>query len=352
MTEPNTPSPDEPKRVAPPTLAIRLMRPGIGRLAVITVAIFVAMAALSPEHFLSLDNASSMAFQFPEFAILSLAMMLAMLTGGIDLSIIGIANLSAITAALIMTTLAGPEATGFAAIGPVLLAIVVALAIGFAAGVFNGIVVAYFGLPAILGTLGTGLMFTGLGLAITGGSAVIGLPPAFAVIGNTSLLGLPVPLIFFLVLSIGVWFLLEHTAYGIKVQMLGTNPLATRFAGINDVAVTVQTFVYSGVFAATAGLIIASRSNSAKADYGSSYLLLTILICVLGGVDPYGGFGKVSGLVLAVLSLQFLSSGFNMLQASNFFTQFLWGGLLLLVMAANTIRFRPTPARPAAKSRE
>lgn len=350
MTDSPTPAPKAEPSSARSDWFARLARPGISRLAVITVAIFIAMATLSPQHFLSLDNASSMAFQFPEFAILSLAMMLAMLTGGIDLSIIGIANLSAITAALIMTTLAGPEATGLAGIGPMALAIAVALAIGLVAGVFNGIVVAYFGLPAILATLGTGLIFTGLGLAITGGSAVIGLPPAFAVIGNAAVLGIPVPLILFALLAVGVWFLLEHTAYGIKVQMLGTNPLATRFAGINDVAVTVQTFVYSGVFAATAGLIIASRSNSAKADYGSSYLLLTILICVLGGVDPYGGFGKVSGLILAVLSLQFLSSGFNMLQTSNFFTQFLWGGLLLLVMAANTIQFRQS--RPSAKSKQ
>ena len=78
------------------------------------------------------------------------------------------------------------------------------------------------------------------------------------------------------------------------------------------------------------------RANSAKADYGSSYLLLSILIAVLGGTDPYGGFGKVSGLVLAVLSLQFLSSGLNMLQISNFAVEMTWGALLLIVMVINT----------------
>lgn len=327
-----------------------LLRPGIGRLAVMAVIIFVAMAALSPENFLSLDNISSMAFQFPEFAILSLAMMLAMLTGGIDLSVVGISNLSAITAALILSSLAGADATGFQAGGVVALAIIASLAVGGVAGIFNGILVAYFGLPAILATLGTGLIFTGLGFAITGGSAVIGFPSAFAVIGNSEVYGVPMPLIIFIVLAAMVWFLLERTAFGIKVQMLGTNPLATHFAGINDASLTIRTFLFSGLLAASAGLIIMSRANSAKADYAQSYLLLTILICVLGGVNPYGGFGKVSGLILAVLSLQFLSSGFNMLQISNFATQFIWGSLLLLVMAANTIEFNRRPARSSSKS--
>ena len=350
MTDINTtPASRTETRLATSGWLAQLLKPGIGRLAVMTAVIFVAMAALSPEHFLTVENASSMAFQFPEFAILSLAMMLAMLTGGIDLSIIGIANISAIAAALILSNLAGASATGFEAIAVMGLAIIVSLLVGLAAGVFNGIVIAYFGLPAILATLGSGLIFTGLGFAITGGSAVVGFPDVFSVIGNADVVGIPVPLIIFIALALAVWFLLERTAFGIKVQMLGTNPLATRFAGIDDIGVTIRTFTYSGLLAATAGLIIMSRANSSKADYGSSYLLLSILICVLGGINPYGGFGKVSGLILAVLSLQFLSSGFNMLQVSNFFTEFLWGSLLLLVMAVNTIQFRRRSARSPSK---
>lgn len=328
----------------------RLLRPGTGRLAIMTVVIFAIMAALSPQNFLTLDNASSMAFQFPEFAILSLAMMLAMLIGGIDLSVVGISNLSAITAALILSGLAGANGMGIETGGVMALAIVASISVGGVAGLLNGIVIAYFGLPPILATLGSGLVFAGLGVAITGGSAVVGLPAAFAVIGNSDIYGVPVPLLIFGVLAAAVWFLLERTGFGLKVQMLGTNPLAARFAGIDDAGITIKTFVFSGVLSASAGLIIMSRANSAKADYGSSYLLLSILICVLGGINPYGGFGKVSGLILAVLSLQFLSSGFNMLQISNFATQFIWGSLLLVVMAVNTIQLRHRPARSHSNS--
>ena len=321
---------------------VSLLSSEIGRLAVLTVVIFVTLAALDPSRFLTLSNFSSMAFQFPEFAILSLAMMLAMMTGGIDLSVVGLANLSAVAAALILSRVAGADATGMAAGSTIGLAIAAALVVGAIGGLINGIAIGFFGLPAILATLGSGLIFTGLAVAITGGSAVLGFPAAFAFLGNGDVVGIPVPLIVFAFIAGIVWLVLERTALGLKIQMLGTNALAARFIGIDDFGVTVRTYVLSGLFASSAGLVIMSRANSAKADYGTSYLLLSILICVLGGINPYGGFGKVVGLVLAVLSLQFLSSGLNMLQVSNFAKDLIWGGLLLVVMVANAIHARRT----------
>ncbi|MFC3205904.1 ABC transporter permease [Aquamicrobium soli] len=317
-----------------------LLSSEIGQLSVLTVIIFGVMAALDPSRFLTMGNFSSMAFQFPEFAILSLAMMLSMMTGGIDLSVVGVSNLAAVIAALLLSTLAGPQAVGLVGGGTIALAIAAALLVGTVCGLLNGIVIGIFGLPPILATLGSGLIFTGLAVAITGGSAVLGFPAAFAFLGNGAIVGVPMPLIVFIVVAVIVWLVLERTALGLRIQMLGTNPLAARFAGIDDLAVTVRTYLLSGIFSASAGLVIMSRANSAKADYGSSYLLLSILICVLGGINPYGGFGRVAGLVLAVLSLQFLSSGLNMLQVSNFAKELIWGGLLLAVMVANGIQFR------------
>ena len=95
-------------------------------------------------------------------------------------------------------------------------------------------------------------------------------------------------------------------------------------------------YVIAGVLSASAGVVMMRRANSAKADYGSSYLLLAVLIAVLGGVNPYGGYGRVMGVVLAVLSMQFLSSGLNMLQVSNFARELIWGALLIFVMVVNT----------------
>ncbi len=303
-----------------------------GRLAVITVAVFVLMAALSPDRFLSLQNLTSMAFQFPEFAILALAMTLTMLTGGIDLSVVGIANMTGIIAALVMVQMGGIGA------GPwvVVLALGLSLLAGMLAGLLNGLAVATFGLPPILATLGTGLVFTGAAIALTGGSAVMGLPPAMAWIGNDTLIGIPVPLILFALLAAGLSFVLTRTAFGVQVRMYGANPLAARFAALDVGSMLIRVYAASGALAAIAGWVVMSRANSAKADYGTSYLLLAVLIAVLGGVNPYGGYGRVIGVVLAVLSMQFLSSGLNMIGVSNFARELIWGSLLIFVMIVNT----------------
>jgi simple sugar transport system permease protein len=289
-----------------------------------------------PDRFLSPANLTSMAFQFPEFAILALAVAIAMLTGGIDLSVVGAANLSAVVAALFMSHFAG-EGTGT---GLLLAAIVLALSVGMLAGLFNGILVANFGLPPILATLGTGLIYTGLAIAMTGGSAVMGMPPAVAWVGNGTLMGVPVPLVIFAILAAAVGWALKYTALGLKTRMYGANPLAARYAAMDTARVLIKVYVLCGMLSAIAGLIVMSRANSAKADYGSSYLLLAVLIAVLGGVNPYGGYGRIIGVVLAVLSMQFLSSGLNLLHVTTFAREMIWGILLIAVMLINLVSFR------------
>jgi len=306
------------------------------RLAIIAVVVFALMGILSPERFLPEQNLTSMAFQFPEFAILALAITLVMMTGGIDLSVVGIANLSAVVAALILTEFAGPDLPLQASLLWLGFALGASLLIGAMAGLLNGTLVAFLGLPPILATLGSGLVFTGFAIALTGGSAVMGFPEVVAWIGNGQVLGLPTPLLIFIMLAVALHFLMTRTAFGIRISMFGTNPLAALYAAVDVKGMLLKVYMLSGLFASVAGMVIMSRANSAKADYGSSYLLLSVLIAVLGGVNPYGGYGRVVGVVLAVLSMQFLSSGLNMLQVSNFARELIWGALLLFVMTTNT----------------
>jgi len=319
------------------------------RLAIIAAVIFALMAGLSPERFLSAQNLTSMAFQFPEFAILALAMTITMMTGGIDLSVVAVSNLSAVVAATILASVAGPEVAGAQAALWLGFAVLAALVVGATAGLFNGILVSRLGLPPILATLGSGLVYTGLAVAMTGGSAVMGFPDIVAVIGNSTLLFVPVPLILFALLAFALHVLLTRTGFGLRVTMYGANPMAALFAAIDIDRILLRVYVIAGIFSSAAGLVIMSRANSAKADYGSSYLLLAVLIAVLGGVNPYGGYGRVIGVVLAVLSMQFLSSGLNMLQVSNFARELIWGALLLFVMVINVTNWaglrvpRPRP---------
>ena len=306
------------------------------RLAIIAIFIFALMSFLAPERFLSSKNLVSMAFQFPEFAILALAMTITMMTGGIDLSVVGIANFTAVIAATILTRYASPDMNLQDSIVWFGLAIFASLLLGAFSGYLNGLLVAFLGLPPILATLGSGLVFTGFAVALTGGSAVMGFPQVVAWLGNEQIFGIPVPLIIFACAAIALNVLLTKTNFGLKITMYGANPLAALFAAVDINRIIIRVYVISGMLASIGGLVIMSRANSAKADYGSSYLLLAVLIAVLGGVNPYGGYGKIIGVVLAVLSMQFLSSGLNMLQVSNFARELIWGALLIVVMIINT----------------
>jgi simple sugar transport system permease protein len=118
--------------------------------------------------------------------------------------------------------------------------------------------------------------------------------------------------------------------------MMGSNPVASKFSGLNNTGITNRVFMYSGIMAAIGGLIMLANYNSAKPDYGSAYTLQCILIVVLGGVNPNGGFGKIGGVTVAILILQVLSSGLNLFQnISNFYRPLIWGTVLLLVLSLN-----------------
>jgi simple sugar transport system permease protein len=309
-------------------------------LAALTVVVFVTMSLLNPGKFLSAANLESMAFQFPELALLSFAMLLAMLSGGIDLSVVAIANLCGILAAMILTgELAGGEAPG-GMVASLVLAIGVAIACGACCGSLNGLLISRLEVSPILATLGTMQLFAGAGLVLTRGRAVHGFPESFLALGNGTLWGVPVPFLIFAAAAVLIWLLSSRTALGIHMRLLGTNPTAALFSGIRVNQVLFRTYLITGVLAAVTGLLMIARTNSAKADYGSSYLLQAILVAVLGGVNPAGGFGHVRGVCVAVLALQFLSSGFGMLHFSNFAKDFIWGVFLLLFMMMNQISNR------------
>ena len=307
------------------------------RLLVVLAVITLAMALANPDTFLSLRNVTSMCFQFPELGIFALAIMISLITGGIDLSVISIANLAGILAALILTQAITDQAPVQLIALWTAIAVLAAIISGMVCGIFNGWLIARVRITPILATLGTMQLFAGLCYIVTKGPAIYGYPRAFLFIGNGTLGSIPIPLLVFAAVAVATGVLLNRTVLGVSLSLLGTNETAARFSGINVNRVLLKTYMISGLLAGTAGALMIARTNSAKADYGSSYLLQAVLVAVLGGVDPKGGFGTVTGLCLSLLSLQFLSSGFSMLRFSNFAKEFAWGALLLLVMVTNYV---------------
>jgi len=266
--------------------------------------------------------------------------MVTMLTGGINLSIIASANLTGIVVAMILTGLVTPDMSAAATGLIVLLAISAGLAVAALVGLLNGFLIARVEVSPILATLGTMILLNGLAIVLTRGYVISGFPPALLFIGNGLVLGIPMPMIIFLLCAGLMALILNRTPLGLNIYMIGSNPTACLFAGVDNARVLMRTYLISGLYAGVAALIMIARFNSAKADYGASYLLMTVLASVLGGTSAAGGFGKVSGLVLALAILQVVSSGLNLLQVSAFMTIAIWGAILILVMVVGHLSAR------------
>lgn len=320
----------------------RRIDPALLQMALLTVLIFLAMAALNPDKFLRPYVFESMTYVAPELGLLAIAMMLTMLTGGIDLSVIGIANLSGILAGLFFHAYGGPSGPSLSqmATGPVLIGIGIALLTGLAGGAVNGLLVAKVKITPILATIGSGQIFTGIALVLTGGPAVVGFPAGWGAIGNGSLFVVAAPLLVFLAVAVVVSLMLTRTSFGISLKLIGTSLRAARFAGLRTGRTIFVSYMLSGVLASMAGIILSGRTNAAKSDYGVSYLLQAVLIAVLGGANPAGGRGSVPGIVLALAALMLLSSGLQLMRFSNFLVDFVWGAFLLLSIALNAWRTR------------
>lgn len=314
----------------------------IVQLLIITAVIFLLMSALEPHKFLRYYNFESISFIFPELGIVAIAMMLAMLTGGIDLSVIGIANLAGILAGVFFTRLypAAPDAGTASELIRVIAGVVLALGVGLIAGTLNGLLIAKWKITPILATLGTGQIFTGFCMVLTGGPAIVGFPAWWGFIGNGKVFGIAVPLILFLLVAIAIAIMLTRTPFGLNLFLIGTNPRAAVFAGLRTERMVLYSYMLSGTLAALAGIVLSGRTNAAKSDYGTSYLLQAVLISVLGGTNPAGGKGTVLGVSIAVIALMLLASGFQMMRFSNHLIDFIWGGFLLLVMVINVLRNR------------
>jgi simple sugar transport system permease protein len=309
----------------------------IVQLIAMTFLIFVVMTLLSPDKFLRYYNFESITYLFPELGLLSIAMMIAMLTGGIDLSVVGVANLSGILAGVFfhyVTRDLGMDAGGMV----VLLGVGIALLVGVAAGALNGFLIAKLNITPILATLGTGQVFIGLCLVLTGGPAIVGFPEVWNFLGNGKIMGIAMPFVLFALVAGGVTFLLTRTTVGVNLMLIGTNPKAAVFAGLKKNRMIFYSYIMTGVLASIAGIILSGRTNAAKSDYGNSYLLQAVLISVLGGTNPAGGKGSVAGVSIAVVALMLLSSGFQILRFSNHLIDFIWGAFLLLVIAINAYR--------------
>ncbi len=293
------------------------------------IAVGAIMTIAMPERFLRINNLQNMMRNLPEYALLAFGIMLAMTIGGIDLSGVSILSISGVVAAGILSR---HEELGLSPWLVIIIAIVAAVATGAVCGLLNGIIISVASVPAIIATLGTNGLYLGIAMGLTGGSGLGNFPLEYIRLANGNLLGIPIPFVVFVVTAGVLWFFLERTSLGFEMRMLGAGPKAARFSGMNNRVIIMKTFMIIGILAGISAIILTSKVATMRPNYGQQYLLLAVLLSVLGGTNPDGGFSSVLGVFLAILTLQIVATGSTFLGYTPFFRNFLYGIMLLLVM--------------------
>lgn len=312
------------------------------RLLLMLLITLAGLAIATGGSFLSVNQMQLVAYLFPEMGVMSLGMMLAMISGGIDLTVVAVADLTGILSCLLLKAMMPADASLPVQLCVLLVILLSGMIMGGICGAFTGTLIARIGIPAMVATLGASDIILGLAVGITKGSSIKELPEILNLAVNYRIFGiLPVPTLLFAICAGGVAFILNKTAFGFKIYMIGSNKDASKYSGVDNKKVLTMTYIISGMLASVSGILMCGHFNSARSDFGKSYLTPSILICVLAGVNPNGGKGKVSGMVLAVIILQMLSSGFALFQnISDYYKNLIWGAVLILVMIINVVSER------------
>jgi simple sugar transport system permease protein/ribose transport system permease protein len=289
------------------------------------VILFVLFSLTAP-NFLSPVNLQSMMVQMPEMGLIALGLMVVVITAGIDLSITYLAALSGIAIAWALSH-------GW----PIPLALAAGAVTAMLCGAFNALLIAGTGVPPIVLTLGSMILFEGIALRVTRGGSISGFPESYYLIGGGELGPVPVPMLIFAAAAVLTAVMLNRTAWGRSVFMIGNNPTASRFSGIPVKSVLIRVYLFSALMAFLAAVIMTSRYNSAKVDYGSSYLMQGLAAVVLGGTSISGGSGTVKGTVIGVAIFQILSSALNLYSISPHIVDVLMGAILIFVLLVDYV---------------
>jgi ribose transport system permease protein len=293
------------------------------------------MSALSGD-FLTTDNLLNVGVQAAVTAILAFGVTFVIVSAGIDLSVGSVAALSA--------TVLAWSATQHGV--PVFLAVVLAIATGIAAGLVNGFLIAYGKLPPFIATLAMLSVARGLSLVISQGSP-IAFPDSVSHLGDTLGGWLPVPVLVMIAMGLIAAFILGRTYIGRSMYAIGGNEEAARLSGLRVSKQKLAIYALSGMFAAAAGIVLASRLSSAQPQAADGYELDAIAAVVIGGASLAGGTGKASGTLIGALILAVLRNGLNLLSVSAFWQQVVIGIVIALAVLLDTVR-RKAGATPVA----
>lgn len=301
--------------------AVRRLRVETFGLILVLLLLGGALSILSP-YFLTSRNLFNILLQTAINTIVAVGQTVVILTAGIDLSVGSVVALSSV----ILGSALKAEI-------PIALSVTVGIAVGAAAGLINGVLIAYARVPAFIVTLGMMSVARGLSLVITGGQSIYLFPERFRDFFGTGSLGpIPMPAVIALFTLCAAHFLLSETRFGRYVYAVGGNMEASRLSGINVNSVLTRVYVLAGVTYALGGAVLTGRLNSAQPIAGMGYELDAIAAVVIGGTSLYGGHGSVWGTLLGALIMGVLRNGLNLLNVSSYVQQVVIGVVIVLAV--------------------
>ena len=264
--------------------------------------------------------------------LLAIGLSFCIISGHMDLSIESVMAFAAMLAAMLCATRGSPLGLDL----PVWATLVAALALGAIAGAINAFLVVKLNINAFIVTLASYIVFRGLGLIVTGGRSMYGLPDEFRFFANASLLGIPLLVIILILAYVIFGFVLRRTRFGRYVHLVGGNPTAPFRAGIDVQRVLFMVFILSGVMAAFAGWLLAARTNGATPNLGVGMLFEVFAAVVIGGVSLRGGVGRLSGVFAGVLLLSSIDTAINVMGLDASYMQVIRGSLMLVAVVLDS----------------
>jgi ribose transport system permease protein len=295
-------------------------------IAGVLILLVVLMSVIAP-NFFSFDNGINVARAVSINAILAAGMTLVILTGGIDLSVGSVVALTGVTSILLWT--AGT---------PAIVAVVGGIIAGALAGLVNGSLIAYLGLPAFIVTLGALTYVRGFSYSLTNAQPLVANDLGFRGLGNGGIAGIPTPVLIMLVVYVVLWFVLERTTFGRHIYAIGGNREAARLAGIKVRYTLVRVYVIMGACAGLAGVIFAARVESGQPKAGEGYELDAIAAVVLGGTALAGGRGRIFGTLVGALIIGVLSNGLVLMNVPFFYQLVVKGAVIVLAVAIDGLK--------------
>lgn len=277
----------------------------------ILLVCFAVLTILRPNSFPTVSNLSNVLWSISVYGIMTSGTIFVFLLGGIDLSIGSLCGLCSVACVM---TIRNMGYTNFS----VLCGVLMALLVGVAAGLFHGVIITRFKVPAFLITFASSTAYLGLSMVLTNNKILSCMEPKlFVGISTFKILGFPVPVYIMLVIAVISWFVLAKTPLGRHFYAVGGNPTASRLSGINDTAVTILAYVLSGLTTAIGGIVLASMTQQCMASTGSGYENYVIMSAVIGGISLLGGVGTVPGCVFGAILIGLLNNGLNLMSVPS-----------------------------------